>query len=304
MLRASLRPVAAKLGHLTSDQLSQDHIDEYARQRLAQRRWEGDKRFEGKETGTVGQSTVDKDLRMLRACLNDAMRRRYIPAALPFKIASPDFAARDEWLTPGEVERMLDLCERRTVEGTKKTVWLDRNYLRGFILISAATGARKSAVLSLKWDQVYIPRPEDVPKGELVYNFATDTAGGRPYIDFGTAVGNKHRPTFPIGHSPALLRWLLFEADRESEYVITRHGKPLADVKKGLAALLADAGISKDVTPHSLKHTAITWMVQANVPFSTIADLTKTSEKILKKHYSHHRPDYHAQLAELPRLNA
>ena len=256
-----------------------------------------------KETGTIAQSTVDKDLRMLRACLNDSVRRRYVTGVLPFKIASPEFAPRDQWLTPGEVERMLVLCEKHLVAGTKKKVWTDRNHMRGFILISAVTGARKAAVLSLTWDQVYIPTSDDLPKGVPVYDFAKDAVEGKPYIDFGAGSGNKRRPVFPIGHSPALMRWLLFESSSGSEYVITRHGKPLADIKKGLAILLAEAKIKKDVTPHSLKHTAITWMVQAGVPFSTISDLTKTSEKILKKHYSHHRPDYHAELAVMPRLN-
>jgi integrase len=161
----SLRPVKAHLGHLTADQLSQDHVDDYARWRRTNRRWDGHKGFEGKDTGTIAESTINKDLRMLRACINDSAARRYIKTAVKFRNPASAGTGRDQWLTQAEVIRMLEVCEKsdRITDESGKVVWRQRNreHLMAFILISATTAARKEAVLSLTWDQVHLPRQQD-----------------------------------------------------------------------------------------------------------------------------------------------
>ena len=282
-LKASLRPVKERLGHLNADHLTQDDIDDYRLWRLSQGRWEGDARFAGKEgLGTIAESTVNKDLRMLRACLNDAASRRYIGSALKFRNPAPDSSPRTDWLTREEVDQMLAVCE-----GV-------REHLYGYILIAVTTGARKAAILDLTWDGVHLPKQNPYPSASFMELLS---ARGQPYIDFGDAVGNKRRPKFAIGHNPLLLNWLYFSTDRSSEYVVTYKGEKIADVKKSLKTVLKLAGVKRRITPHTLKHTAITWMMKANVPVNYIADRVNTSEKVLLKHYGHHRPDFADELA-------
>lgn len=197
---------------------------------------------------------------------------------------------------------MLDACAfRESVfdsEGKIVTRRRDREHLFAFITISVASAARKEAVLSLKWDQVHAPRPEDLPKGIKVLDLQTAKVGGNSYIDFGEGRGNKRRPKMLVGQNPALMSYLLWGGDRTQPYVITYKGRPLADIKKGFAELLKDCGIKKKVTPHSLKHTAITWLVQSGMELETISELTSTSVKILRGTYAHHRPDYQKALGD------
>ena len=301
-LKASLRPVKERLGDLRWDQLTQDEVDSYVEWRLTNERWAGDGKARQNPVGTISQSTAQKDLRMLRTAMNDALTRRFIPHEVKFRINVTAAASKDVWLTKAEVTRMLEACElRESVRGEDGKVNArrrDRQHIYAFILISISTAARKEAVLSLKWDQVHIPRPEDLREGVKLFDFDAGKAGANAYIDFGDGHGNKRRPTMPIGNNWRLMSYIAFGGDREQPYVISYRGKPVKDIKKGFAAVVEDAGIKNKVTPHTLKHTVITWMVQSGIKLTTISELTNTSEKILRSVYSHHRPDYEAELGD------
>jgi integrase len=158
------------------------------------------------------------------------------------------------------------------------------------LLISTATGARKEAVLNLKWDQVHV----GALKGG-VQQSGKHLEG--TWIDFGAGSGNKRRPKISIPDNMRL--WTLLTMPRvHPEYVITYRGQPIADVKKGFREVLAEAKIRKQVTPHSMKHTAITLMLQRGIDPETVSIWTNTSLKTINGVYSHHIPDHHDALAE------
>ena len=48
----------------------------------------------------------------------------------------------------------------------------------------------------------------------------------------------------------------------------------------------------EDVTPHTLRHTAATWLMQAGVPLWQASGYLAMSEKVLTEVYGHHHPDY------------
>ncbi|MCR8526558.1 hypothetical protein WB334_26410, partial [Escherichia coli] len=48
------------------------------------------------------------------------------------------------------------------------------------------------------------------------------------------------------------------------------------------------------VTPHTLKHTAITWAMQKGMRIEDAADFFDTSEETIRRVYYHHHPDYQA----------
>jgi integrase len=48
-------------------------------------------------------------------------------------------------------------------------------------------------------------------------------------------------------------------------YVIHENGKRIGDIKKGFAAACARA-LLEEVSPHTLRHTAATWLMKAGVP--------------------------------------
>jgi integrase len=46
------------------------------------------------------------------------------------------------------------------------------------------------------------------------------------------------------------------------------------------------------VTPHTLRHTAATWLMQRGVPISQAAGYLGMSPMMIERTYGHHHPDY------------
>ena len=79
--------------------------------------------------------------------------------------------------------------------------------------------------------------------------------------------------------------------------VLNINGKAIGNIKKGFDAACKRAGI-EGVTPHTLRHTAATWLMQAGVPTWEAAGFLAMSEKMLIEVYGHHHPDYMKGAAE------
>ena len=72
--------------------------------------------------------------------------------------------------------------------------------------------------------------------------------------------------------------------------MIVHRGGPLKSVKKAFAEACERAKL-EDVTPHTLKHTYITWLLRARAPIWQVAGLTNTSVATISKVYGHHAQD-------------
>lgn len=180
--------------------------------------------------------TSRRELGVMRAAINHAHREgrltRVVAVHLP-QGAEP----RDRWLTRDEAAALLRAALREPRV---------RLYLPLFILIALYTGARKEAILSLRWSQV------DLSTGRIDFN----PPGARRT--------NKRRARIPI--PPRLLPHLCRARQRGTDigFVIHENGARLKDVKKGFASARRRAGL-KAVSPHTLRHTAATWLMQAGV---------------------------------------
>jgi hypothetical protein len=81
--------------------------------------------------------------------------------------------------------------------------------------------------------------------------------------------------------------------------VVEWNGKPVRSVRKGFAAAVAGVGIiEKHVTPHTLRHTSATWMMQAGVDLWQAAGFLGMTVEMLERVYGHHHPNYQAEAAE------
>jgi integrase len=80
-------------------------------------------------------------------------------------------------------------------------------------------------------------------------------------------------------------------------HVIEHGGKAVASVKTGFKAAAKRAGV-KGVSPHVLRHTAVTWMVMAGVPMPMVARYAAMSLQMVEKRYGHHSPDWLKQAAK------
>lgn len=211
----------------------------------------------------VSAGTIRRDLGVLRAAINHAHRRGRISRPV-FVTVPPPPEGRDRWLTRNEVAGLLRAARREP---------RSRAFLPLFILIGLYAGARKGAILSLRWPQV------DLERARIDLN-----PPGRKRT-------NKGRPIIPI---PRGLRWFLSRARENGSdlgYVINRNGKPIKDVKRSFASACQAAGLI-DVTPHTLRHTAGTWMAQSGVPLWEIAGFLGHSVHRTTELYAHHHPDF------------
>jgi len=78
--------------------------------------------------------------------------------------------------------------------------------------------------------------------------------------------------------------------------VIHFRGQFVASVKTAFLALRRETGI--DVTPHVLRHTAITWAMQAGVPIHEASGYFGVSRQIMERVYIHHHPDHMRSVRE------
>jgi integrase len=66
----------------------------------------------------------------------------------------------------------------------------------------------------------------------------------------------------------------------------------VGSVKTGFRRAASLAGLSGKVTPHTLRHTAVTGLMQSGTDRWQAAGYLGTSVEVLEKVYGHHHPDY------------
>jgi len=207
--------------------------------------------------------TTRRELGVLQAAINHAHKRGRITRAVAVELP-PSSPPRTRWLTRQEVAKLV-----RAARKDPKA----RLYVPLFVLIGIYTGRRKEAILSLRWPQI------DLKANRI--NFEIE----------GRAVTKKRRGQIPI---PTPLLAHLIRARRRGTdlgHVLHINGKAIGNLKKGFAAACERAGLH-GVTPHTLRHTAATWIMQSGVPTWEAAAFLSMSETTLTRVYGHHHPDY------------
>lgn len=109
----------------------------------------------------------------------------------------------------------------------------------------------------------------------------------------------KRQPPAPIHKRllPHLHRWRRLDEESSISYVVHYGGKPVLKLRRSWRTACKAAGLSDDVVPHTGKHTAATWQMQAGVNPWEAAGYLGMSVDTLIRHYGHHCPDYQEQAA-------
>ena len=217
----------------------------------------------------VSDGTIRREFGVLRAAVNHEVKHGRLTRPVTVWMP-PKPEGKDRWLTRKEAAALL-----RAARNEPRC----RLYLPLFILMGLYTGARKGAILSLRWPQV------DLDHGRIDFN-----PPGRKRTSKGRAI-------IPI---PRGLRWFLERASLRGDemgYVINRHGEAINDIKRAFASACSTAGL-EDVTPHTLRHTAGTWMAQKGVPMWEIAGYLGHSHERTSELYSHHHADHLSKARE------
>jgi len=159
-------------------------------------------------------------------------------------------------------------------------------HLARFILIGIYSGSRAGAIAAAS------PIP-------AIGRAFVDLDRGRYYRrKQGSAKTKKRQPTVPIPSRllAHLRRW--HRIDPEAKHFVEFNGKPVSSVKTAFKSAVQLAGIDSGVSPHTLRHTAATWLMQRGADPWQAAGYLGMSLEVLLNTYGHHHPDYLSDAVE------
>jgi integrase len=201
----------------------------------------------------AANGTTKTELEYLRACLNLRYGRGHNRVWIP--TGSPP---RDRYLNREELDKLLE--------------HVSTPHVRLFIILAITTGARMSALLQLRWDQV------DFKHGTINFN------------QLGREQTNKRRPVVPFN---ARALSALEEAARGAltDFVIEWDRQPLKSIKKAIRKAAERSGVP--CSPHVFRHTAGVWLAQGDVPMQKISQyLGHTSTRVTESTYARYSPSF------------
>lgn len=209
---------------------------------------------------TLSNATIRRNLAHLQAaCHHDRQAERLEKVPVFWLPQAPP--PRERWLTRKEAAGLLRAA--RNLDGRAR-------HLPWFILLSLYSGQRMRAVLNLTWDRV------DLERGLINWQYGRAT--------------NKRRPRQPMPDELKMFLRFLHKYATHG-YVLHKNGRQVLSVKNGFKASV-DAAKIVHASPHTLKHTAITWMLQNGTDPWSVSGFTGTSVHTITKVYGHHAPDY------------
>jgi len=219
-----------------------------------------------KERGKA-PATVRRELNCLQAALNYCHREGYITSApLVTMPATPETTQRA--LTRDEAARLLWSARAR-----------GQRHIMRFIILSLYTGTRKAAALKVRLN-------------------GPSMVGGWLDLDRGIIYrrGEGERETNKRRTPARLPRQLIAHARRWDAmgltWVVEFRGSRVADIKTTWAKIAADADLGWKPTPHTLKHTAITWAIQGGASIPDAAGFFSTSTETIERTYWHQSPHF------------
>jgi integrase len=229
----------------------------YVQHRVSQQ-WKSSKpERTGNKPRMVSEAAPRRELEDLRAAINYHYRQGLCSEAVPVTLPEKPLP-RDTWLTRSEAAKLLRAAWRaRQVMRDNVTLRAVGKHIARFILVGLYTGTRSSAICGA----------------------ALMPTVGRGYVDLGTkedctdgvfyrrAIGRratkKRQP--PVRLPPKLVRHLRRWRGRgiSKTAVVEWNGKPIASIRKGFEAAVQAVGLGPEVTPHILRHTCATWLMQS-----------------------------------------
>jgi integrase len=207
-----------------------------------------------------------RDLEELRAAINhhrhEGLHDRIVSVVPPDRRPP-----RERWLDRDEVAKLLWTAWRRP-----KCKQLAR-----FILFALYTGRRSAVVCGASFHREAGRSWVDVDSGFL---WPPERAKKT----------KKRNPPAPISDRllPHLRRW----QDSGRRYVVDWGGAPVTRIGRTLKDVAIAAGLGDEVTPHVLRHTAATWMMQSGTDMFESGKFLGLTTRTLESTYAHYRPEH------------
>lgn len=218
-------------------------------------------------TAAKSPAAARRDLEVLRAALR-YWHEQYGPlASLPAVVLPDKPEPRERWLTRVEAARLL-----RAARHTP--------HLARFILLGLYTGSRSGTLLALRWDWLDL------------------SAGVMRRRPLGMAESKKRTPPVRLGRRilAHLRRWRRLDP---CPLVCHYNGKGVQKMRRSWRTAVRKAKLDAAVTPHTLRHTRATWLMQAGVDLWEAAGHLGMSPETLQRVYGKHSPDFQKRAAEV-----
>lgn len=208
-------------------------------------------------------STINRELAVLSHMLNMAVEWKWIDFK-PAKIARyKEVNNRITYLTPDQIKRLIDAAKA------------DQNpHVYPFIVIGLETSMRRMEILSIRLSDI------DLDKRQIFIPKAKAGAREQPITarlaDFLQGYVNSARPG---------QEWLFPSIGSVTGHTVA--------IEKAFRRVVAAAGLNpKEVVRHTLRHTAITHLVQAGVDLPTVKRISGHKTLIMVERYSHQNGEH------------
>jgi integrase len=257
---------------------------------------------DGEDRPNAGEATARVDLTVLRKAsrlYKDELALTWAPDVWVPKMGK----ARQRWMRRREVARMLwaargriwdhatgDWLTETLTDAYGRTITRRvirppevirrRRALGRFVIVGLYSGSRNTAIRELRWtldpDHGFL----DVDRGYIHrLGFGRDPMEGKPRASSRMAVRLRHHAA----------RWRANDAVTGCLHVVHQpDGSPYTSSPIWLwRDVAADAGLDEAVVPHTLRHTAATWLRIAGVKLPQAADFLGMSMQTMARVYGH-----------------
>jgi integrase len=216
-----------------------------------------------------GHTTANRTLELLRAVINKGIHWGLFKHQNPaVGIQKFKLKPRARFLHPDEIDRLMKKLNEEASED-----------LRDYVLLSLSTGARKSNVLSTRWEHVDLKN-----KVWLI----PDTKNG---TEQKILLTNDEHSILARRHANRTRSEWVFPSDSATGYLLSP--------KKGWTSLLKEARI-KDLHMHDLRRSLGSYMAMAGVSLSVIGNaLNHKDVSTTRRVYAHSAEEAERQAREL-----
>jgi integrase len=223
------------------------------------------------------EAAARHDLEILRAAIRYWHKHHGPLPSIPAIVMPDKPEARTRWMTRSEAARLLRAARRISTRGQPS--------IARFILLGIYTGSRSGVIRNLRWDWI------DFDAGTM--RRRAPRAGERK---------NKRTPIVKLGRRilSHLRRWR--RLDPKAVYVCEHDGATFDRMGYTWGKVLKLAKLDDrdgKVTPHIMRHSRATWLMQKGIDPWEAAGHLGMSVQTLIKHYGHHHPNFQSRAAEV-----
>lgn len=259
-------------------------------------------------------ATIRRELGVLSAAINYWHKEHGPLTSVPVVSLPSAPAPRERWLTRSDAARLLagalgwyqetwcDIASRRQHMRWRRSANEINRHAARFIILGLYTGTRHKAILDCQWHANTTGGWIDIERGVMHRR--------------GQGVAETKKRQTPVKLGRRLLahlrRWKRIDTESRMSaeqalgqkialfrHVVAYKGKPVTKLRRSWDTARELAGLDESVTPHILRHTRATWLMQAGVDKWEAAGSLGMSVRTLEAVYGHHHPDFQAHAAEV-----